>query len=159
MVAAIGGIGSANQNVKWGRPAQDPQQAHFEASKAMKERANRLKCLSTSSGQSNCNNPAKNPCICKHWRTVWKSLRADNLCRFTCRLLPSGLSKQQAARPPRSICRRRSQRPKEHPPHTTHPAAVVRDKNPVALSNLRANSTALFTTEIDITRHHRHLAH
>ena len=37
MVAAIGGIGSANQNVKWGRPAQDPQQAHFEASKAMKE--------------------------------------------------------------------------------------------------------------------------
>ena len=38
MVAAIGGIGSANQNVKWGRPAQDPQQAHFEASKAMKEK-------------------------------------------------------------------------------------------------------------------------
>ena len=37
MVAAIGGIGSASQNVKWGRPAQDPQQAHFEASKAMKE--------------------------------------------------------------------------------------------------------------------------
>ena len=39
MVAAIGGIGSANQNVKWGRPAQDPQKAHFEASKAMKEQS------------------------------------------------------------------------------------------------------------------------
>ena len=38
MVAAIGGVGPGSQNVKWGRPAQDPQQAHFEASQAMKER-------------------------------------------------------------------------------------------------------------------------
>ena len=39
MVAAVGGIGSNGQSVKWGRPAKDPQQAHFEASKAMKEQA------------------------------------------------------------------------------------------------------------------------
>ena len=39
MVAAIGGVGAASQNVKWGRPAKDAQQAHFEASKAMKEKS------------------------------------------------------------------------------------------------------------------------
>ena len=157
MVAAIGGIGSANQNVKWGRPARSPT-GSFRSIESDERTGPAVKYLSTSSEQSSYNNPTKNPCTCKHWRTVWKSLRADNLCRFTCRLLPSGLSKQQAARPPRSICRRRSQG-EEHPPHTTHPAAVVQDREPEALSNLRANSTALFTTEIDITRHHRHLAH
>ena len=36
MVAAVG---AASQNVKWGRPAKDAQQAHFEASKAMKEKS------------------------------------------------------------------------------------------------------------------------
>lgn len=39
MVAAVGGVGPGSQNVKWGRPAKDPQQAHFEASKAMKEKS------------------------------------------------------------------------------------------------------------------------
>jgi len=39
MVAAIGSAAIASQNTKWGRPEKDPQQAHFEASKAMKEKS------------------------------------------------------------------------------------------------------------------------
>jgi len=39
MVAAIGSTGVTGPNAKWGRPAKDPQEAHFEASKAMKEKS------------------------------------------------------------------------------------------------------------------------
>ena len=48
---------------------------------------------------------------------------------------------------------------KEPPLHTTHPVVVVRVKNPVVLSNQKDSSAPLlFSPEIDITRHHRHLA-
>ena len=124
MVAAIGGIGSASQNVKWGRPAKDPQQAHFEASQAMKEKGQPAQMSEHLKRTIELQQSGEKSVHMQALEDRMEKLASGQSLSVHMQAIASGLSRLRAAKLLRFICRRRSQL-KEPPLHTTHPVVVV----------------------------------
>ena len=130
MVAAIGGIGSANQNVKWGRPAKDPQQAHFEASQAMKEKGQPAQMSEHLKRTIELQQSGEKSVHMQALEDRMEKLASGQSLSVHMQAIAERVEQAASGEATSIHMQATLAKPKEPPPHTTHPVVVVRGQEP-----------------------------